>query len=75
MNEDFAETIWPVVVKVKPHVVEGDLIQHLRDLADLIETHTKPEDLRRRLGDGRCLECGMREANGENVCLHCGRTI
>ena len=38
-NEDFADTIWPVVVKVKDHVTEGDLIQHLRDLADLIESN------------------------------------
>ncbi len=42
--------MWPVVVKVKLHVVEGDLIQHLRDLADVIESHPKPdhvEELRR----------------------------
>ncbi len=45
VGEDFAETAWPVVVKVKPHVTEGDLIQHLRDLADVIESIIKPEDL------------------------------
>ena len=39
-NEDFADTIWPVVVKVKPAVPKGDLIQHLRDLADVIEQQT-----------------------------------
>ena len=50
IREDFAETTWPVVVKVKPHVTERDLIQHLRDLADAIEEHTKPKDLQRTLG-------------------------
>ncbi len=40
-NQDFADTIWPVIVKVKPAVTEGDLIQHLRDLADAIEQHTE----------------------------------
>ena len=40
-NEDFANTIWPVIVKVKPAVTEDDLIQHLRDLADAIEQHTE----------------------------------
>ena len=49
LDEDFAETIWPVVVKAKPHVVKGDLIQHLRDLADVIESNIKPEDLKRTL--------------------------
>ena len=53
LGEDFAETHWPVVVKVKPHVVEGDLIQHLRDLADQLANHIKPEDLRRTLADNR----------------------
>ncbi len=47
LREDFADTIWPVVVKVKPTVTESDLTQHLRDLADVIEQHpegnrTKP---------------------------------
>ena len=37
LREDFADTIWPVVVKVKPAVTKGDLIQHLRDLADVID--------------------------------------
>ncbi len=50
-NEDFSDTRWPVVVKVKPDVVEGDLVQHLRDLADLIEGHAKPGDKQRTLGD------------------------
>ena len=49
--------IWPVVVKVKSRVVEGDLIQHLRDLADLIESHTKPEDLKCTLAES-FLYCG-----------------
>ncbi len=38
-NEDFADTNWPVIVKVKPTVTESDLIQHLRDLADAIEQY------------------------------------
>jgi len=45
LNEDFADTIWPVIVKVKPAVTESDLIQHLRDLADAIEQH--PEEIRK----------------------------
>ena len=51
LNEDFAETRWPVVVKVKPHVVEGDLVQHLRDLADLLAGTVKPEDLTNTLAE------------------------
>ena len=51
LNEDFAKTRWPVVVKVKPHVVEGDLVQHLRDLADLIAGALKPEDLTNTLAE------------------------
>lgn len=39
LNEDFAVTNWPVVVKVKPTILGSDLIQHLRDLADSIESH------------------------------------
>ncbi len=39
LGEDFAETHWPVVIKVKPHVIKQDLVQHLRDLADVIEGH------------------------------------
>ena len=35
--EDFAVCMWPVIVKVKPDVPDDDLIQHLRDLADLVE--------------------------------------
>ncbi len=34
IGEDFAETRWPVVVKVKTHVGKTELAQHLRDLAD-----------------------------------------
>ena len=52
LGEDFSETIWSVVIKVKPHVIEGDLIQHLRDLADSLERHTKPEDMQRTLAKG-----------------------
>ena len=73
--EDFAKTRWPVVVKAKPDVIEGDLIQHLRDLADLLENYIKPENRQRTLADGRCPECGIRKANGEAICMCCGRTI
>ena len=52
LGEDFSETIWSVVIKVLPHVVGGDLIQHLRDLADSLEKHTKPEDMQRTLAEG-----------------------
>lgn len=52
LGEDFSETIWPVVIKVLPHVVEGDLIQHLRDLADLLEKHRNPEHMQRTLAEG-----------------------
>ena len=48
-NEDFADTNWPVIVKVKPTVTESDLIQHLRDLADVIEQH--PRDPERYVAD------------------------
>ena len=37
LREDFSETRWPVVVKVKQDVLRDILIQHLRDLADAIE--------------------------------------
>ncbi len=36
IGEDFAETRWPVVVKVKLDVPKKELAQHLRDLADNI---------------------------------------
>ncbi len=36
IGEDFAETRWPVVVKVKLDVPKRELAQHLRDLADTI---------------------------------------
>ena len=39
IGEDFADTMWPVVVKFKPSVTRADLVQHLRDLADNIEGH------------------------------------
>ncbi len=42
LGEDFAETHWPVVIKVKRAVPARDLIQHLRDLADVIEAHFGP---------------------------------
>ena len=38
IGEDFANCRWPVAVKVKVGVDPGDLVQHLRDLADSIET-------------------------------------
>ncbi len=37
LGEDFANTRWPVVLKVKPGVSDFDLVNHLRDLADVIE--------------------------------------
>ena len=43
LREDFAETKWPVVIKVKPEVSDGYLIQHLRDLADLVEERAEEE--------------------------------
>lgn len=52
LGEDFSETIWPVVIKVKPHVIEGDLIQHLRDLADSLEKRAKPKNMQRTLAEG-----------------------
>ena len=39
-GEDFAETIWPVVVKAKMHVGKTELAQHLRDLADSMTSKT-----------------------------------
>ena len=36
IGEDFAETRWPVVVKVELGVPDEELAQHLRDLADSI---------------------------------------
>jgi hypothetical protein len=36
-GEDFANTMWPVVVKAKPDVSPPHLAQMLRDLADKIE--------------------------------------
>ncbi len=50
LREDFAETRWPMIVKVKPYVTESDLVQHLQDLADLIARHTKKEDMNLSLG-------------------------
>ncbi len=41
LREDFADCMWPVVIKVKPEVPEVDLVQHLRDLADTIEQHPR----------------------------------
>ena len=37
LGEDFANTRWPVVVKVKLGVSDLDLVNRLRDLADVIE--------------------------------------
>jgi hypothetical protein len=37
-GEDFAESGWPVVVKVQREVSREDLAQHLRDLAEAVET-------------------------------------
>ncbi len=36
VGEDFSDTMWPVVVKVKLDVPKRELAQHLRDLADTI---------------------------------------
>jgi len=36
-GEDFAATLWPVVIKVKNSVQKDRLIQHLRDLADALQ--------------------------------------
>ena len=44
VGEDFADTHWPIVVKVKLSVSDSDLIQHLRDLADSIENNPAPAD-------------------------------
>ena len=35
--EDFADCDWPVVVKVKPHVTDEQLVRHLLYLAATIE--------------------------------------
>ena len=49
LREDFAKCKWPVVVKVKTGVPSQQLVQHLRDLADLIERYpdrrSKADDL------------------------------
>ena len=40
LREDFAaDTMWPVVIKAKVEVGDEQLVRHLRDLADLIESH------------------------------------
>ena len=69
LREDFARTMWPVVVKIKPTVTEQDLIQHLRDLADLIDRHATAETRQRPLGDRRYPECDERRAGGEVIQL------
>ncbi len=42
LGEDFANCIWPVVVKVKTSIPDQKLVQHLRDLADSIERRPEP---------------------------------
>ena len=39
VGEDYADCVWPVVVKVKPNsdITDQDLIRALRDLADSLE--------------------------------------
>ena len=37
IGEDFANTAWPIVVKVKAEVTQAELSRHLRDLADAID--------------------------------------
>ncbi len=69
LGEDFTRTMWPVVVKIKPTVTEQDLIQHLRDLADLIDRHPTAETRQRPLADRPCPECGERRAGGEVIKL------
>ena len=69
LGEDFARTKWSVVVKIKPTVTEQDLIQHLRDLADLIDRHPTAETRQRPLADRPCPECGERRAGGEVIQL------
>ena len=39
LREDFAKCIWPVTIKVKVDVSDQQLIQHLRDLAGVIESN------------------------------------
>lgn len=36
-GEDYAATVWPVVVKAKAEVSAEQLSQHLRDLADAVD--------------------------------------
>jgi hypothetical protein len=36
-GEDFADTLWPVVVKAKADVTREQLAQYLRDLASAVE--------------------------------------
>ncbi len=69
LGEDFARTMWPVVVKIKPTVTEQDLIQHLRDLANLIDRDATAETRQRPMGDRRDPECGERRAGGEVIQL------
>ncbi len=70
-REDFAVCIWPVIVKVKPDVSDEDLVQHLRDLADLIKGNPRPPiefsavdepDLARLKDTAACLETETRGA-------------
>ncbi len=51
-GEDFSKARWPVVVKVKPGVPDGDLIQHLRDLADNINKATQEEGVEHIVAPG-----------------------
>ncbi len=37
LRTDFAKCMWPVVIKVKTGIPDQQLVQHLRDVADLIE--------------------------------------
>jgi hypothetical protein len=43
LNEDFADCGWPVVIKVKPGVRVDDFVQHLRDLAAVVEANAPPD--------------------------------
>ncbi|MGZ8410388.1 MAG: hypothetical protein ACXWVS_10795 [Hyphomicrobium sp.] len=45
LNEDFADCGWPIVIKVKPGVREADFLQHLRDLTDVVEANSDPDDV------------------------------
>ncbi len=69
LGEDFARTMWPVVVKIKPTITEQDLIQHLRDLADLIDRHATVETRQRPMGDRRDPECDAPRSGGEVIPL------